>query len=215
MKILFDYDNKNGDVKFCSMVKYRLIVKSLFSEGVTALKHALVIGGTGMLAKVTVWLAENGYHVSIVGRNPKKMQTVLDQKPSQLTPVLVDYTDTAGWNEQIRGIQQQHGPIQLIVAWVHSTAPQAIPSLLKLLPTAQQVNFFHVNGSSSNLKDIKTNISVPDHVRYHQVQLGFKIENGSSRWLTNDEIADGVIHAIREEQDEMLIGSIEPWDLRP
>lgn len=179
------------------------------------MKHALVIGGTGMLAKVSVWLAENGYHVSIVGRNPKKMQTVLDQNPSQLTPVLMDYANTAEWIEQIRGIQHQHGPIQLIVAWVHSTAPQAIPCLLELLPAAQHVNFFHVNGSSSNLQDIKTNIPVPDHVRYHQIQLGFKIENGSSRWLTNDEIADGVIQAIREEQDEMLIGSVEPWDLRP
>lgn len=179
------------------------------------MKHAFVIGGTGMLAKVSVWLAKNGYHVSIVGRNPKTMQTVLVQNPTQLTPVLVDYTHTREWAEQIQDIQQKNGPIHLVVAWVHSTAPEAIPCLLELLTTAQPVNFFHINGSSSNLQDVKANIPVPDHVRYHQIQLGFKIVNGISRWLTNDEIADGVIQAIRKEQDEMLIGAIEPWDLRP
>lgn len=31
------------------------------------MKHALVIGGSGMLAKVSLWLAENGYTVSVIG----------------------------------------------------------------------------------------------------------------------------------------------------
>ncbi len=31
--------------------------------------HALVIGGTGMLADTTLWLVKNGYDVSVIGRN--------------------------------------------------------------------------------------------------------------------------------------------------
>ena len=36
------------------------------------MEHALVIGGTGMLAKVAIYLAEKDYHVSVVGRNYEK-----------------------------------------------------------------------------------------------------------------------------------------------
>lgn len=179
------------------------------------MKHALIIGGTGMLAKASVWLSKNGFHIFVIGRNPEKMQRLLDQNPAQLTPVLVDYTKPNELVEQIHRSQQQNGPIQLAVAWVHSTGPNVIPDLLEMLPETQPVDFFHVNGSSANFHDIKAEIAVPKHVRYHQIQLGFKVENGVSRWLTNDEIADGVIKAILIGKPESIIGTIEPWDKRP
>lgn len=34
------------------------------------MKHALVVGGTGMLADVSIWLVNQGYQVSIIARNP-------------------------------------------------------------------------------------------------------------------------------------------------
>ncbi|WP_416144333.1 short-chain dehydrogenase [Planococcus koreensis] len=174
------------------------------------MKHALVIGGTGMLSKASVWLSENGYHVSVIGRNPEKMQQLLEQNPVQLIPVLVDYTNTEELAEQIRSIQKKNGPIELVVAWVHSTGPHAIPCVLEMLAANQPVAFFHVNGSSSNLKDIKAKTSVPKHVLYHQIQLGFKIENGISRWLKHDEISQGVIDAVLSGKPESVIGTTDP-----
>lgn len=179
------------------------------------MKHALVIGGTGMLAQASVWLSENSYHVSVIGRNPKKMQQMLEQNTLQLTPVLVDYTNTEELAEQIRCTQQKNGPIELVVAWVHSTGPQVIPCVMEMLAANQPVAFFHVSGSSSNLKDIKAKTSVPKHVLYHQIQLGFKRENGISRWLTHEEISQGVIDALLSGKPESVIGMTEPWDLRP
>ncbi|WP_033541176.1 short-chain dehydrogenase [Planococcus sp. CAU13] len=179
------------------------------------MKHALVIGGTGMLANVSIWLAENGYHVSVIGRNPEKMQRLLDQNPAQLTPVLVDYTNTKELAEQLHHIQQQNGPIQLVVAWIHSNGTQVIPCLTESLPRLQSWDLFQVNGSSSKLEDIKANTAVPPHVDYHQIQLGFKIEDGLSRWLTHEEISDGVIEAIRENKSKHVIGTITPWEKRP
>ncbi|MDN3450690.1 short-chain dehydrogenase [Planococcus sp. APC 3906] len=179
------------------------------------MKHALVIGGTGMLSQASVWLSENGFHVSVIGRNPEKMQQLLEQNPTQLTPVLVDYTNTEELAEQIRSIQQQNGPIELVVAWVHSTGPHVIPCMLEMLPANQPMAFFHVSGSSSNLKDIKAKTAVPNHVFYHQIQLGFKIENGISRWLTHDEISQGVIDSVLSGKPESVIGTTEPWDKRP
>lgn len=179
------------------------------------MKHALVIGGTGMLSKASVWLSENGYQVSVIGRNPKKMQQLLEQNTLQLTPVLVDYTNTEELAEQIRSIQQQNGPIELVVAWVHSTGPQVIPCVLEMLPANQLVAFFHVCGSSSNLKDIKAITALPKHVFYHQIQLGFKRENGFSRWLTHEEISQGVIEAVLSGKSESVIGTLEPCDKCP
>ncbi|WKA55987.1 short-chain dehydrogenase [Planococcus shixiaomingii] len=179
------------------------------------LNHALVIGGTGMLANVSLWLAEHGYHVSVIGRNPEKMQHLTTQNPEQLTPVLVDYSNPKEFIEQIHRIQQQNGPIQLVVAWVHSTGQHVIPCLTELLSSTQPWSLFQVHGSSSNLQEIKAKTALPAHVLYHQIQLGFKIEYGFSRWLTNEEISDGVIETIREGKSELLIGTLEPWEKRP
>lgn len=179
------------------------------------MKHALVIGGTGMLAQASVWLSQNGYRVSVVGRNPEKMQRLIERNPEGLFPVPVDYTDTEKLAEQLAQIQQKNGPIQLVLAWIHSDGPDVIPCLIDSLPRNSQWNLFHVNGSSSNLSEIKAQVSVPANVHYHQIQLGFHLENGGSRWLTHDEISAGVIEAMREGEAQYVVGTLSPWDKRP
>ncbi len=179
------------------------------------MKHALVIGGTGMLARASVWLAENGYHVSVVGRDSQKMQRMIDLNPAQLTPVLIDYTNTEAFAAQLKDIQQQRGPVCLVLAWIHSDGEDVIPCLMDSLPTDSDWKLFHVNGSSSNLKRIKARTIVPSHVHYHQIQLGFQLENGVSRWLTHKEISDGVIKAVQEEKIRHIVGTLSPWDKRP
>ena len=59
------------------------------------MKHWLVIGGTGMLKDVSVWLINEGNHVTVIGRQQKKMQNLINEakNASKLTPLLVDYTN--------------------------------------------------------------------------------------------------------------------------
>lgn len=181
------------------------------------MKHALVIGGTGMLSKVSLWLAANGYRVSVIGRNQEKMQLLLskDERPSRITPVLVDYTNNEELAKQLRQIQKLNGNIDLVVAWVHSTGENVIPCLTNCMSDAEHWKLFHVNGSSAKLDSIKKNMTLPKNVQYHQIQLGFILENGNSRWLLHDEISNGVIHAITEGEIKKIIGTIEPWEKRP
>ncbi|XKE94652.1 short-chain dehydrogenase [Metaplanococcus flavidus] len=179
------------------------------------MKHALVIGGTGMLAQTSVWLSQNGYRVSVIGRNPEKMQQLVEKDPEGIEPVLVDYRDTEKLAEQLSHIQQKNGPIHLVLAWIHSDGPDVIPCLIDSLPSDPEWKLFHVNGSSSNLEEIKSRISVPAHVRYHQIQLGFHLEDGTSRWLTHDEIPAGVIEAMREGKVQYVVGTLSPWERRP
>ncbi|RLQ89835.1 short-chain dehydrogenase [Planomicrobium sp. Y74] len=179
------------------------------------MKHALVIGGTGMLAQASVWLSQNGYRVSMIGRNPEKMQRLIEKNPEGIIPVSVDYKATEKLAEQLSHIQQKNGPIQLVLAWIHSDGPDVIPCLIDSLPRDSEWKLFHVNGSSSNLEEIKARVSVPAHVRYHQIQLGFHLENGTSRWLTHDEISAGVIEAMRDGKAQYIVGTLSPWERRP
>lgn len=179
------------------------------------MKHALVIGGTGMLAKASLWLAENGWHVSVIGRNPEKIQRLVEQDPARITPVLVDYTNKEALEARLLHIQQKNGPVCLVVAWIHSDGPAVIPCLIDSLPRDSEWRLFHVNGSSANLEEIKAKAVVPPHVHYHQIQLGFKLENGQSRWLTHEEISGGVIEALQEERAVQLVGTLTPREKRP
>lgn len=178
------------------------------------LQHALVIGGTGMLAKATLWLSRNGYQVSVIGRSEQKMQHLLDQNPGHLTPVFVDYTNTKDFAAELVHLQHQYGPFQLIVAWVHASGDEVIPCLTRLIPISTPCKLVHVIGSSSRLNPV-ANHNIPSHISYYQVQLGFEIEKGVSRWLTHDEISTGFINALRGNKSYQVIGTVSPWEQRP
>lgn len=168
-----------------------------------------------MLAQVSFWLSKNGYHVSVIGRNTGKMERLIEQNPDRMTPVIVDYTDTEKLSERLSSIQQNNGPVCLVVAWIHSTGPEVITCLTDSFPSRQSWKLFQVNGSSSDLKKIKTKAALPSHISYYQIQLGFQLENGISRWLTHAEISNGVIQAIQEEKDEQIVGTLTRWEKRP
>lgn len=41
-------------------------------------------------------------------------------------------------------------------------------------------------------------------------KLGFIIDDGKSRWLTNKEISDGIIKAIKDDKPVTIVGTIHP-----
>ncbi|MCU9615005.1 short-chain dehydrogenase [Caldibacillus lycopersici] len=181
--------------------------------------HALVIGGTGMLANTSLWLASQGYHVSVIGRNPSKMESLISKAidHSRITPVIVDYRDKSQLRKKLRETMEQNGQITLVVAWIHSDAEQALQTIVNEVShqNDEKWKLFHVLGSSKNLSEMKATIRLLDSICYHQVQLGFVMESGYSRWLTNEEISQGVIDAIQNEKLLNTVGTVEPWEKRP
>lgn len=178
------------------------------------MKHALVVGGTGMLSDVTLFLKKEGYFVSVIGRDPSKYERF--SEPSNSTFLSVDYHDDDQLLPKIQNTIKQHGTFHLIVAWIHSSAPNALRIILEESAKANgEFRLFHVLGSSSNLEKIKEAAAVPENCLYRQIQLGFILEGSGSRWLTNHEIASGVIQAIKEDNPINVIGVLEPWEKRP
>ena len=169
------------------------------------MKQALVIGGTGMLKEVCIWLVKQGFHVTVVARNPVKMEALIAETTlEKITPIFADYMQTA----QLKSKLQGH--YDLIIAWVHSGGEAAVQMLL-----AQTDEFYHVLGSRAVPTKIKEGLKIPESSNYHQVQLGFILKGDSSRWLTNSEIAAGVIEAVKRKQPSSLVGTLEPWEKRP
>jgi hypothetical protein len=178
---------------------------------------AFVIGGTGMLEGVCHWLTENGYDVHVIHRDLQKFDTMKarSKQPEKLFSISVDYHDYEALRKKVRAaIQHYHHCPDLIVSWIHNSAPNALSVILKeVSPRIEPWKLIHVQGSSSFF--VKENTTVPNNCEYRRVYLGFVLENQNSRWLTNEEVANGVIKVIKRDLKETVIGTLKPWSKRP
>ena len=176
------------------------------------MKHALVVGGTGMLSGVSLWLLDQGYHVSIIARNSDRMKKLAEQTDliSHITPLFVNYSHHNELQKKLLATINKNGAFDIVVAWIHSTASSALEIIAKEVSFSKNDwKLFHVLGSSSDLNEIKREVTIPTNCSYNQIQLGFVIEGGHSRWLTNKEISDGVIEAIKKGNKIRTIGQID------
>jgi len=180
------------------------------------MKHALVVGGSGMLAKTSLWLAETGYNVSVIGRNMNKLG-VLAGMNKNINPISVDYNNEGLFRTVLNDSIHSNGPYDLVVAWIHSDDK----SIIQMINSEnnkhshKRWSLVHVLGSRANLEEITREIDFIENCDYYQVQLGFINENNQSRWLTHDEISNGVINCIKSKTKQYLVGTLTPWSKRP
>jgi len=173
--------------------------------------HALVVGGTGMLAGVVKVLSARGWRISVLARGRSRLDA-LAPLPG-VTAYQADYRDPPAFGAVVRGVL----PVNLVVAWIHSTAPEAPLQLAQLVADAERsVAYFHILGSSGGFLVPKVeDLTAIQGLRYHQITLGFMRESGASRWLTDAEISVGVIRAIDTGTPRSIVGQLEPWSQRP
>lgn len=181
--------------------------------------NVLIFGGTGMLAKATGWVITHANETIVYGRNQARLNQIKNKyNGSGLEVRELDYQDTKALKREIKSAYKQSGSIDLVIAWIHSTAPKAIPTIKQQISQLQshQWSLLHIKGSNRNLSSIVTSDldhSMNCHVR--EVRLGFIYDGISSRWLTHEEISNGVIQAIQEEKEITTVGTLEPWEKRP
>ena len=172
----------------------RLLVDIDTPEALAALErpgHALVVGGTGMLAAVPPFLARRGYAVTAIARDS------IPRGPG-VTVVQVDYRDDNALRGALARATASHGPFELAVCWIHTDAPQAPAIVVGCLgPGARLVQVF---GTRVWPLD-----DVPLHIAYRQVLLG----SMDGRWLTHAEISGGVLEAIDADRPVSVVGQRE------
>ena len=182
--------------------------------------HDLVVGGSGMLAGLCTALAEAGRVVSVIGRDPGRLEK-LAQLPG-LYPVAVDYRDPDALDLALRGTVEARGPIERAVCWIHlSTAPEAAALIARRTGRL----FCHVLGSAAGdparpgfVASWRNRVlQARPGLAYRTVILGFvpRVGGGSSRWLSHDEISGGVLGALATAGSVTIVGSVHPWSARP
>lgn len=134
--------------------------------------------------------------------------------PDRFTLLDLDYQDTTAMQQAMSQLRSERGPIDVVVAWIHNTAPKALPVIQHVFAQqATEWRLFHVCGSRAWIKP--PNVEEVVSCLYRWIILGFVLEEPLARWLTNDEIARGVIRAIETDQAQSIIGNVEPWERRP
>jgi NAD(P)-dependent dehydrogenase (short-subunit alcohol dehydrogenase family) len=169
--------------------------------------HALVVGGSGMLAATCRALADQGWHVSVVGRDRAKLARAASDHPA-ITPISVDYRDCRRFRRALDDASDRHGPVELAVCWIRSSAPGALEIVADLL--AHSGRLLHVLGSAS-MADAMDGGSLPDRLghRYTRVILGGVTSGGAWRWLTDAEIDAGVRQALASRRSRSVVGMLE------
>ena len=168
-------------------------------------KHILLVGGTGMLAGLASYLAIK-HDVTVIGRDIEKMATVVQRNPETCHPLIVDYRKEEALSSALQRAVQQNGPFDQVIAWVHRDSRTAIQLILNHAETAAVI---HILGSRANSEYEKSSLCINEHQLYRQVQLGKIHEKESTRWLTHEEIVEGVIRAIKYPTDYQLVGRLE------
>ena len=174
-------------------------------------EHDLVIGGSGMLSGLVIDLARGGRQVTVVARGRARLERLVAGH-ANILPLVLDYYDEAAFDAGLL----HRGPFNRCVAWMHDDSKE------RALKIARQVSavYCEVLGSASadparpeKLAEWQTLFPPPPKLRL--AVLGFVVESGTSRWLTNAEISAGVGHALESEEPVTIIGTVTPWAARP
>jgi hypothetical protein len=178
-------------------------------------EHNLVIGGSGMLSGLVEEIARSGRLVSVVARGSARLQRLAARHPN-IHPLPLDYTVDAAFDAGLEAAAHLRGPFSRCVAWMHDDSQE------RALKIARQVTavYCEVLGSASadparpeRLAEWQTLFSPPPKLCL--AVLGFAVENGTSRWLTDAEISTGVGRALESHEPVTIVGTVTPWSARP
>ncbi|WP_421931544.1 hypothetical protein [Phenylobacterium sp.] len=172
--------------------------------------HTLVVGGTGMLSELCEALAGDGGRLSLLSRHASRA--------AGTDGFDCDYHDGVAFAAALDAAIARSGPIDRAVAWFHTLKIEAP----RLLAARVEGAMFQVLGSAvadpAHPERLETARRVAEGLprcAVRQIVLGFRVEAGRARWLTNAEISQGALEAIRSDRPLTVIGQTEPWSARP
>ena len=158
---------------------------------------------TGMLAECTTELLRLGYRIHLIARSPEGYSAQIDvSMRERLSMSACDYAQEDHFTHALRSAAS---PVIGVIGWIHSTAPNAWNNIHKCFPNTYTLR---VVGSSHHQVRTESN-------RERIVTLGFVVEGTGSRWLTHQEISEGVLDAFTSGRAASIVGSIEPWSMKP
>ncbi|MFX4294709.1 hypothetical protein [Streptomyces bohaiensis] len=175
-----------------------------------------------MLAGVVRGLVSAGRRTAVVARSEARIRSLAagTDEPAKVLAVPADYTRPETLDTALSHVLTMSERFTAAVLWVHGSHRPVVHGLLadRLLPGALLVD---VLGSAALAPSGSVLRRPPSAVRgavYRAVVLGFTDSVYGTRWLTHEEISDGVLAALEEGPEAPLtrvIGRVQPWADRP
>ncbi len=161
-----------------------------------------------MLAEVTKWYADNNSIVSVIARNEEKMNRMKSacSHPENIKEIYVDYRDSTKFYQSLKQNIKEYGSLVEAVVWLHADGLEALPILFDLMEGKSKV--WQVIGSKANSELLRKQYGTTKSIKYNHIQLGCMKDNNQQRWLTNLEIATGVIRSIQSDCSYNLVGEL-------
>jgi len=157
-----------------------------------------------MLAKTAKWVIERSATSFLVARRASAAREIVSKR--SVTALDLDYRDASGF---LRGLGEADAlsRIDLAVLWIHDAGAEAAYALIDAL-ASQPCLIAYVRGSQ-RLAELAgasrdADSTICGAAKLVTVTLGAKKHGGRMRWLTWDEISDGVIDAISAGESRIV-----------
>ncbi len=173
------------------------------------MKQALIVGGTGMLAPLTPWLIGQGFAVTVIGRRPERLHALLDlagDGANAITPVALDYFDLAKLHKWLEHVQLMQGPFDVVVAWIHHPKEPVLRVIDEEILAYRHDHWrlIDIQGSREKAESLPRWTSA---CQYQRVTLGYRQTPGGYRWLTHEEVVEGIQQALLQPgKGELSVG---------
>lgn len=182
-------------------------------------QHTLCIGGTGMLQAASIQLAAKTGQLTSVARTRaslNRLDEALDKSFVVHHQLQLDWSRPTEFLNELENHATRTQPPDLVAAWIHGSE-LPLNFALRLAELDQPFRFFHIIGSASEnplriAERIMDEFDPPRLIDYCQVILGAKRSGGKTRWLTDQEISNGVLEAIDQGNKRFIVGTLEPFE---
>jgi hypothetical protein len=185
--------------------------------------HLLAVGATGMLAGAVETLAARSRTVTLVARGSRRLEALSARiRAAGAAPraLALDYREVEPLLAALRGEFESVGPVDRALLWIHGDAPRTPPALVALLEeTSPGARVLLVLGSASADPSADLDARLAGlgarRIELRALVLGFAVEGGRSRWLSDDEISAAAVAALDGEERIRIAGTVRPWSARP
>jgi hypothetical protein len=158
------------------------------------MEHALVIGGTGMLAGAVREIVRRAGALTLVARSPESLAA---ETGARALPM--DWTRKDSVAHALARLREQPAP-DLMVSWIHDDGLWCLSLFEALLAPGARSIRVHGSGAGDPRDGIRTDPPPPAGLIRQEVVLGWINQPGARRWLTHEEISRGVLAALDDPQ---------------
>ncbi len=156
------------------------------------LGDALIVGGTGMLAGASAWMAARAAHLVLAARHPEALAERIGARAHRLD-----------WSTRDTALPD--GPFDIAVSWLHRGGLWLVPEIENRLRAGGRSIRIHPSSSRDPAALAARDGAAPGGIRRQNVVLW---RNADGSWLSHEQISAGVIRAVREPvHDTLVIGA--------